>query len=217
VTRTTANRHLFEALGVFGLFCALTFASRYIPAALHATAMFGLLLPLAWGTVTGQWAEMGFAVDNVASALGWGFGTGLVSCLVGFLTVPERSLAPDVGLQLAVGVPMWLLLVSPFQEFLFRGWLQPRWEWALGRRWGLLVATLAFTAWHYCLPIFGASAQSSFPLYTVKGPVATFAAGLLYGYGFQRTGSIATAWLAHAIAGIMFVALGAGSFLPAGP
>jgi membrane protease YdiL (CAAX protease family) len=159
---------------------------------------------------------MGFTGQRWAQALGWGIGTGLVSCLVGFLTVSERSLAPDAGLQLAAGVPMWLLVASPFQEFFFRGWLQPRWESVLGQRWGLLVGTVGFTAWHYLLPIFGSSPGSSFPLYTVQGLAATFAAGLLYGYGFQRTRSILTPWLAHAVAGILFVALGSGSFLPAG-
>jgi len=213
---TKANRNLLEALGVFGLFCALTFASRRVPAALHAMAVFGLLLPLAWGKATGRWAEMGFTGEKLPAALSWGIATGLVSCLIGFLTVPERSLAPHAGLQLAVGIPMWLLVVSPFQEFLFRGWLQPRWESALGRRWGLLVATLAFSGWHPLLPFFGASPGSSFPLHTLKGLAATFAAGLLYGCGFQRTGSILTPWLAHAMAGIMFVALGSGRFLPAG-
>ena len=215
--RTTANRDLFEALGVFGLFCALSFASRYVAAALHVMALFGLLFPLAWGKATGRWAKMGFTASNIAVALRWSVATGLISCLIGCLTVPEQSLAPDAGLQLAVGVPMWLLLASPCQEFFFRGWLQPRWETALGRRWGLLVATLAFSGWHYLLPIFGASPGSSFPLYTVRGLAATFAAGLLYGYGFQRTGSILTPWLAHAMAGIMFVALGSGSYVRAGP
>jgi membrane protease YdiL (CAAX protease family) len=112
---------------------------------------------------------------------------------------------------------MWLLLASPFQEFFFRGWLQPRWVCALGRVPGLLLATVGFTGWHYLLPIFGESARSSFPLHTARGLAATFAAGLVYGVGFQRTGSIVTPWLAHALAGIMFVALGAGRFLPAGP
>jgi membrane protease YdiL (CAAX protease family) len=208
---------LVEALGGFAVFCALTFASRYLPPALHVMALAGLLFPLAWGKATGRWAEMGFTGRNLPAAVGWGVGTGLLSCLIGFLTVAERSLAPDAGRQLAVGIPMWLLLASPFQEFFFRGWLQPRYERALGRGPGLLVATVGFTGWHYLLPIFGASARSSFPLFTVRGLAATFAAGLAYGYGFQRTGSIVTPWLAHALAGLMFVALGSGRFLPAGP
>jgi membrane protease YdiL (CAAX protease family) len=112
---------------------------------------------------------------------------------------------------------MWLLLASPFQEFFFRGWLQPRCECVLGRGWGLLAVTAGFTGWHCLLPIFGESARSSFPLYSLRGLVATFGAGLLYGYGFQRTGNVVTPWLAHALAGVMFVAIGSGSFIAAGP
>jgi membrane protease YdiL (CAAX protease family) len=180
-------------------------------------ALAGLVFPLAWGKVTGRWGDMGFTRDHLTGAVGWGIGTGLISCLIGYLTVPERSLAADAGRQLAVGIPVWLLLASPFQEFFFRGWLQPRWERGLGRRWGLLVATVGFTGWHYLLPIFGPSAQSSFPLYSLRGLAATFGAGLAYGYGFQRTGNLVTPWLAHALSGIMFVAIGAGSFLPPSP
>ena len=72
MTDTTANRQPLEALGVFGLFCALTFASRHVPAALHVMALFGLLLPLTWGVITGHWAEMGFTGRNLSAAVAWG-------------------------------------------------------------------------------------------------------------------------------------------------
>jgi membrane protease YdiL (CAAX protease family) len=163
-------------------------------------ALAGLTLPLAWGKLTGHWADMGFTRHNLTAAVRWGIGT-----------------APDLRLQLAVGIPMWLLLASPFQEFFFRGWLQPRYECSLGKRAGLLVATVGFTGWHYLLPIFDQSAQSSFPLYTLRGLVAILGAGLVYGYGFQRTRNIVTPWLAHALAGIMFVVIGSASFIPVEP
>jgi membrane protease YdiL (CAAX protease family) len=213
----TGGRSLIEAAVAFGVFCSLTAASRRVEMALHAMALAGLLFPLVWGRVTGRWAEMGFRGDGIPGAVVWGVGAGVLSCVIGYLTVPDRGLAADAGRQLAVGVPTWLLLASPFQEFFFRGWLQPRWERGLGRRWGLLVATIGFTAWHYLLPFFGGSGQSSFPLYSPKGLAATFSAGLVYGYAFQRTENIVTPWLAHALSGIMFVAIGAGSFLPPGP
>ena len=215
--RTTARRCFLEALVAFALFCSLAFVSRYVPLALHVMALAGLTLPLAWGKLTGRWADMGFTRHNLTAAVAWGIGTGLASCLIGFLTVSERSLASDLRLELAVGIPMWLLLASPFQEFFFRGWLQPRYECSLGGRAGLLVATVGFTGWHYLLPIFDQSAQSSFPLYTLRGLVATLGAGLVYGYGFQRTRNIVTPWLAHALAGIMFVVIGSASFIPVGP
>jgi membrane protease YdiL (CAAX protease family) len=180
-------------------------------------ALVGIAVPLVWAHSTGRWAEIGFTGRNLPGAVVWGIGIGLASCAIGFFTVSERSVTSNVGRELAVGIPMWLLLASPFQEFFFRGWLQPRWECILGKGWGLLAATAGFTGWHYLLPIFGESAQSSFPLYSVRGLLATFSAGLLYGYGFQRTDNMVTPWLAHALAGIMFVTIGAGSFVSAPP
>lgn len=211
------GRPLVETIVVLGLFCGLTAASRRFDAALHVMALAGLLFPLMWGRITGRWADIGFTKDRLGAAVAWGVGIGLLACLIGYVTVPERSLAEDAVRQLTVGVPMWLLLASPFQEFFFRGWLQPRWEQALGKRWGLLAATAGFTAWHYMLPIFGGSSRSSFPLYSLRGLAATCAAGLVYGYGFQRTKNIVTPWVAHALSGIMFVAIGAGAFLPTTP
>jgi membrane protease YdiL (CAAX protease family) len=174
----------------------------------------GIALPLAWGRMTGNWEFMGFTRRNMGSAIGWGLAAGIATSLIGFVTLQERSLPPDLGLELAVGIPLWLLLASPFQEFFFRGWLQPCCEDRLGKGIGLLAATAALAVWHYCWPLAG---QSSFPLYTLYGFVATFAAGLIYGYSFQRTGSIVAPWLAHAFAGIMFVFIGAGSFIGKSP
>jgi membrane protease YdiL (CAAX protease family) len=212
-----SRRALFEAFAAYAVFCAVTFLIRYLPLAMPVMALGGIAFPLAWGKSTGRWAEMGFTRRNAAAAVCWGVGTGLVTSLIGFLTVQERSLAPDLGLELAVGIPMWLLFASPFQEFFFRGWLQPRYERRWGERMGLFAATVGFTAWHYFLPIFGPSAQSTFPVYTLPGLAGTFAAGLIYGYGFQCTRSIVTPWLAHALTGIMFAVIGSASLFPNTP
>jgi membrane protease YdiL (CAAX protease family) len=203
-------RHLIEALIGYAAFCAISFLSQSVPLALQLMVISGILLPLAWGRMTGNWEIMGFTRRNIGMAIRWGLGAGVATSLVGFVTLRERSLAPSLGLELAIGIPLWLLLASPFQEFFFRGWLQPRCEDMLGKGIGLLVATAGFTVWHYCWPL---AAQSSFPLYTLHGFVTTFGAGLIYGYSFQRTGSIVAPWLAHGFAGIMFVSVGAGSFI----
>jgi len=47
----------------------------------------------------------------------------LIEAVIGFVALPERWLPLNLGLELAVGVPLWLLVASPFQEFFFRGWL----------------------------------------------------------------------------------------------
>jgi membrane protease YdiL (CAAX protease family) len=205
-----ASAHLLQAVVGTATFCALSLLSFALPLALSLMVLAGIALPLIWGWMTGTWKFMGFTRRNLGAAVRWALAAGAATGLIGLVVVPERSVPPDLGLELAVAVPIWLLLASPFQEFFFRGWLQPRFEDRLGRWPGLFLATAAFTAWHYCWPL---ASQSSFPLYTLHGLVATFAAGLIYGYSFQRTGSIVAPWLAHALSGIMFVFMGAGSFV----
>jgi membrane protease YdiL (CAAX protease family) len=152
----------------------------------------------------------GFTGQNAGSAIRWGLVAGVVTSLIGFVALPERSLPPNLGLELTVGVPLWLLVARPFQEFFFRGWLQPRLEEGLGKAAGLLAATAGFTVWHYCWPL---AAESSVPLTTLGGFAATFGAGLVYGYSYQRTGSILAPWLAHAFSGLAFLIMGAGSLV----
>ncbi|MDO9086413.1 MAG: CPBP family intramembrane metalloprotease [Anaerolineaceae bacterium] len=121
-------------------------------------------------------------------------------------------LPTQLGLELAVGIPLWLLVASPFQEFFFRGWLQTQWERGMGKGRGLVVTTLAFTLWHYCWPL---ASDTAVPLYTIQGVVAILVSGLVYGFCFQRTGSIFAPWLAHAVSGVVFLCIGAGSFIDA--
>jgi membrane protease YdiL (CAAX protease family) len=204
------SRLLIEALIGFLAFCAISLLSFIVPMALPLMVLVGIALPLAWGWRTGDWVFMGFTWQNAASAIRWGLAAGVASGLIGFVVLPELSLPPNLGLELAVGVPLWLLVASPFQEFFFRGWLQPRLEESLGKAAGLLAATAGFTVWHYCWPL---AAESSVPLTTLGGFVATFGAGLIYGYSFQRTGSILAPWLAHALSGVAFLIMGAGSLV----
>ena len=205
-----ANAHLLQALFGTAGYCALSLLSFAVPPALSLMVLAGIALPLIWGKIAGTWEFMGFTRRNIGPAVRWGLAAGAAASLIGIVVVPERSLPTNLGAELAIGVPMWLLLASPFQEFFFRGWLQPRFADKLGRWLGLLAVTAAFTAWHYCWPL---ASRSSFPLYTLQGLAATFAAGLVYAFSFQRTGNIVAPWLAHALSGITFLCLGAGSFL----
>ncbi len=59
--------------------------------------------------------------------------------------------------------------------------------------------------------------MSTFPLASLPGIAATFAAGLVYGWVFQRSRSIAAPWLAHTLSMILFLALGAASYLQTAP
>lgn len=117
-----------------------------------------------------------------------------------------------LGLQLAVGIPIWILITSPFQEFFFRGWLQPRFQDAIGKWTGLFVTSLCFMVWHF-LPPFEGTATSVVPITSVGGILSTFGLGMLWGYLFQRTENIVAPWLAHALAGIALVLIGMMSFI----
>jgi membrane protease YdiL (CAAX protease family) len=169
----------------------------------------GIAFPLVWGKLTGNWAQMGFTGKNTRPALLWGVVGGVLTSIIGIAVLPERSTPSQIGLQLAIGVPIWALIASPFQEFFFRGWLQTRFENSLGNWWGLLLATACFTLWHYCAPFAG---STPVPLETPIGALATFGAGLVYAVVFQRTQNVIAPWLAHVISGITFIVVGAMDF-----
>jgi len=202
------RRNLILALLVYAAFCAVSATGRLGQWGIALMTMAGIGLPLVWGWRTGRWREIGFVrrLDHVV--IGWGVGAGIVTAALGVVMIGTVAPPPDLAVELVLGGTLWLLFVSPSQEFFFRGWLQTRLEGALGPTGGLLLATLLFTLWHYVAPFTG----GAFPLATPLGFIATFAAGLAYGYSFQRAGSMVTPWLAHASAGIVFVIIGAMDF-----
>ena len=200
-----SRKQLAQAIIAYVVFCGLSLLSQVAYPVFGLVTLMGLALPLAWGQVTGNWAEMGFTKLNLWSALRWGVVAGILTSIIGVTVVPQRSLAPMLGLQLAIGIPVWALIASPFQEFFFRGWLQSRFENTLGRWWGLLVATACFTLWHYFAPFVG---RTTVPLDTPVGALATFGAGLVYAFAFQRTRNITAPWLAHVLTGIAFIVVG---------
>lgn len=203
------NKQLLQAILVFAIFCAFSLLSQVWYPAFGIVTLIGIAFPLAWGKITGNWTEIGFTRQNIRPALLWSIAGGILTSLIGIAVLPERSLPSQIGLQLAIGVPIWLLIASPFQEFFFRGWLQTRFENRLGNWWGLLLANACFTLWHYCAPFVGATPV---PLETPIGALSTFGAGLVYAYVFQRTRNITAPWLAHVIAGITFIVVGAMDF-----
>jgi membrane protease YdiL (CAAX protease family) len=152
---------------------------------------------------------MGFTRRNIEQALFWGVGSGALLMVVIWFTT-EHKLAPFYVLQLIVGIPIWLLIMSPFQEFFFRGWLQPRFEKSLGLWPGLVVTSIGFAVWHLCPPFEQAQIV---PIMSVFGMAFTTAMGLVFGYIFRRTGNIITPWLAHVLAGLTLVLSGAMTFV----
>jgi membrane protease YdiL (CAAX protease family) len=208
---TSATRLWAIAVGYL-VFAALSLWARAHAALFGAVVVVGIALPLAWGRGTGEWAAMGFTGRNVGRAGLWGMMAGAVSAIAGLAVLPSRSVPENVGRQLLIGLPLWLLVIGPFQEFLFRGWMQAGLEEVLGKWGALLVANACFVAWHYLSPIVD---LADFPLTSVSGLLSTILAGLAYGYTFARSRSIIAPWLGHVIAGLAFILVGAMDFVQA--
>jgi membrane protease YdiL (CAAX protease family) len=198
-----------RALVLFGgfiLFTGLSFLSKTTPALFGLVVAMGIGLPLGWGFFMGEWQLLGFSKNNLKLAVLWAVATGLLSGLIGLFLLLPFSLPNNLFQQLLVGIPFWLLIISPFQEFFFRGWLQGLLTPLLGGPGSLLLANLGFTLWHYFSPIVD---LSPFPLSTPTGFLATFVAGLLYGLAFQKSNHLIAPWLGHALSGVLFVGVGA--------
>jgi membrane protease YdiL (CAAX protease family) len=169
----------------------------------------GIAIPLIWGKKTGNWIQMGFTRQNMRTALLWSVIAGSLASIIGLIVLPEISSPDKLGLQLAIGIPVWAFVASPFQEFFFRGWLQSRFANSFGSWWGLFTANICFTLWHYAAPFV---CQTAVPLDTPVGALSTFAAGFVYAYSFHKTRNIIAPWLAHVLTGITFIIVGAMDF-----
>ena len=211
---TVSSRNLLvEAVVGYGVFCALGWVSRFIAAVFILFVAYGIVLPLIWAGLAHNWRVMGFCKHNVSSALICGIAAGALWAVYTYIVFRgDGPLPPLWGLQVALAVPVWLLVMSPFQELFFRGWLQPRLQALLGKWGGLGATAVAFTLWHYC-PRLEGTATATLPLSSATGLISTVLAGLLFGYIFQRTENILAPWLAHAIGGIALVLIGRMSFI----
>lgn len=210
---TGFSRPLIEALVGYGLFCALGLVSRFLPVVFVLFVAYGIAFPLVWAKITGSWQVMGFSRRNLSSALAWGLAAGIAWAIYTYVLFRRDEVLPPLwGLQVAIAVPIWLLVMSPFQEFFFRGWLQPRLEAVAGRWGGLGITAVLFTFWHF-FPRLEGTPTATVPLSTPLGVVSIVLAGLLFGYIFRRTESILAPWLAHAVGGIALVLIGEMSFI----
>ena len=203
VKMSRPNVSLVFAVGL--VFFGLSVLSRRIYSFFGLVVLIGITFPLACDGITRQWQLLRSIKHNVGKSLGWGIGAGLISSLIGLSVLRDLGIPSNLGQQLLVGVPLWLLVISPFQEFFFRGWLQTGLTDYHGKWKGLLIANVFFTAWHYLSPIVD---LAPFPLRSWAGLISTFFAGLVYGYVYQRSENIIAPWLAHAISGILFIVFG---------
>jgi membrane protease YdiL (CAAX protease family) len=196
----------------YGVYCGISWLSRSIYPLFVLVVLLGIGIPLAWGGYTRDWASLGFSRRRMGTGLLLGLAAGIVSGAAGLAVLRDRSIVRDLVQQLWIGIPFWFLIISPFQELFFRGWIQSGLEGVLGGWWGLIIANLGFTVWHYVSPIVD---MSTIPLASPGGFTATFIAGLAYGYVFHRSQNVAAPWLGHAISGLIFVAFGAMDFVGA--
>lgn len=204
---------LVEAVVGYGVFCALGWVSRFVPAVFVLFVAYGLAFPLIWAGLANNWRVLGFSKHNVSSALIWGIAAGVLWAVYTYAVFRQDGPLPRLwGLQVALAFPIWLLVMSPFQELFFRGWLQPRLQAVMGKWGGLGITAVAFTLWHLFPPLEG-TAATTLPLSSPAGLISTVLAGLLFGYIFQRTRNILAPWLAHAIGGIALVLIGRMSFI----
>jgi membrane protease YdiL (CAAX protease family) len=209
ILQGTKRRSLTEALVALVVFCGLSGLSRLSPPVWALVPISGIAFPLLWAWRTREWAKMGFTRRNLGRASLWGLGAGLLLLAIEWFTTRHKA-APFLLMQLAVAIPIWLLIMSPFQEFFFRGWLQPRFQDALGLWPGLVITSISFALWHLCPPFEQAQIV---PIISAYGMFFTLAMGFLFGYIFQRTGNIVAPWLAHVLAGLALVLTGAMTFV----
>lgn len=210
-----SNKKFITTIFVFLVFCLLSFLSRIVLPLFLLVLVFGTAFPIFWARKTKEWEYMGFKQKNRGQAFLWGLMAGLVTsiyCVVSYVIEGGGQLPPMVELQLAFGIPIWLLVMSPFQEFFFRGWMQPRFQDTMGRWLGLGVSAFCFAIWHL-FPPFEGTQTSTIPIVSISSMITIFAFGMFWGYCFERTKNIITPWLAHAIAGIVMVILGKMAFI----
>ena len=216
-SKRETKKPLIEAVIAYIVFCGLSFLSRFAPAMFLLVVVSGIVFPLIWAKFTKSWRSIGFTRQNLKYALLWGLGGGLVSIVyvIVYLFIEFGKVyfsPPMLGLQLIFGIPIWILVLSPFQEFFFRGWLQPRFQDAMGKWTGLFVTSLCFSVWHF-FPPFEGTPTSTLPVSSVLGFLSCFGLGVLWGYTFQRTDNIVAPWLSHALGGIALVVTGVMSFV----
>ena len=189
---------------------AVTVVSRYVQLASYAMYFIGIAFPLIWASLDKDWAATGFTRHNWRWALVLGSLAGvLLFTLIysGLWLAGSRLLPALLPRQLLIGIPLSFLVISPFQEFLFRGWLQPRFQRALGNVFGLLVCAFLFGLWDALPPLQAA------PIGRIGTTMATlilpsFGVGLVFGYLFHRTGNMLAPWLAHSLAALAVIAAG---------
>lgn len=213
LTRDRSEQRLLVPVIAYVIFFALTAVGRLVPAVFQVVVALGIAFPLLWAAAAGEWTAIGLTRRHWRTALLWGTGSGVALgalAFVGLTALGYRRPQDESALQMMTGVAISFVLISPFQELFFRGWLQPRLQAAMGKWSGLLASSLAFAVWDV-MPVLNQRLNASTILAPVALVPASFCFAVVIGYSFQRTGNMLAPWLAHGIA-LMGLLAGQGSF-----
>jgi len=213
------KRDLIEALIGTAILCIMSYLSRFIIPLFGLVLVTGIAFPLIWAKVKKDWASIGFTRKSIGRAFIWGFVSGAVIFIYllfdGFKSMPVFT--DMLTIKLAVNIPAWILIVAPFQEFFFRGWLQTKFQKSTGKWPGFVIASVIFTLWHY-LPAFEGSATSNISIYSVAGFFTILAFGFIWGFVYLiSNNNIIAPWISHTMAGIVAVVIGKWSMLQISP
>jgi membrane protease YdiL (CAAX protease family) len=208
---SSRTRTLIQVGVVYAAFCGLGLLTRSVDPAIFAVIATGIAWPLYWARAGGRWSAIGLTTKNLVPAIAWGIVAGVLVGAVDVAIAESRDVGSVVLIDFVWGVPAWFLLMAPFQELFFRGYMQSQLSDVLGGWPGLALASVAYAVWHL-FPSFGDKATTSLPATTWLGAAATLFAGLVFGYVFMRTRNIVAPWLAHGIAGVTLVVIGVMRF-----
>ncbi len=213
------KRDLIEVIIGTAIFCIISYLSRFIIPLFGIIVISGIAFPLIWAKIKKDWAFIGFTKKSIGKAFIWGTGSGAVIFLYllfdGFKSLPFFT--DMLALKLAVNIPAWIIIVAPFQEFFFRGWIQTKLQRSIGKWLGFTVASIIFTLWHY-LPPFEGSATSNISIYSVAGFFTILAFGFIWGFVYLvSNNNIIAPWISHTMAGIVSVIIGKWSILQINP
>lgn len=213
------KRDLIESMVVLCIFFIISYLSRFVVPLFALVVLLGIVFPLIWAKVKKDWTSIGFTKKSTGRAFIWGLGSSIIIFLYllfdGFKSMP--TFTDMLGLKLAVNVPAWIIIVAPFQEFFFRGWLQTKLQKSIGKWLGFIAASIVFTLWHY-IPPFEGSATSNISIYSVAGFFTILVLGFIWGFVYLiSNNNIIAPWISHTMAGIVSVIIGKWSILQINP
>jgi len=209
------KRDLIESIIGVAIFFTISYLSRLIIPLFGLVVLSGIIFPLVWAKVKKDWPSIGFTKKSTGKAFLLGIGSGSVIFLYllfdGFKSMP--TFTDMLGLKLAVNIPAWIIIVAPFQEFFFRGWLQTKLQKSIGKWSGFIIASVVFTLWHY-LPPFEGTSTSNISIYSISGFFTILVFGFIWGFVYLiSNNNIIAPWISHTMAGIVAVIIGNWSIL----